>query len=49
MYLGKDTANEVLTFGNEELETITPETTLGIEIDHNLNFEDNIETYMVNG
>ena len=47
MYLGKGTATEVLTFCNEELKAITTETTLGIEIDYNLNFEGNIKTYMI--
>ena len=38
MCLGKDTINDILKFCDEELETGTPKTVLGI------NFEDHIKT-----
>ena len=42
--LGKDTVNGGLKFCDEELDASTLEKTLGIEIDHNLNFENHIKT-----
>ena len=40
----KDTINDILKFGDDELKTNTLEIVLGIEIDGNLNFEAHIKT-----